>query len=113
MATATDPGDPFDAAMRLLGRRWAGAAVRAMLGGASRFGEIRARLPGVTDAVLSARLRELCASGLAVREVSTDPPVQVHYRLTPAGRDLRPVLAAIERYGVKHADLLAPSEDQA
>lgn len=92
--------------MRVLGRRWAGGVVRAMLDGASRFGEIRAALPGITDAVLSARLRELCARGLAVREVSADPPVQVRYSLTPAGRDLRPVLAAIERYGVKHAELL-------
>ena len=94
--------------MRLLGRRWAGGVVRAMLGGASRFAEIRAELNGVTDAVLSTRLRELCAAGLAVREVSEGSPVQVRYRLTPAGRDLRPVLAAIERYGVKHRDLLEP-----
>jgi DNA-binding HxlR family transcriptional regulator len=106
MPAATDPCEPFDAAMRLLGRRWAGAVVRAMLDGASRFGEIRAELPGITDAVLSTRLRELCARGLAVREVSTEPPVQVRYHLTPAGRDLRPVLTAIQRYGTKHADLL-------
>jgi DNA-binding HxlR family transcriptional regulator len=101
--------EPFDAAMRLLGRRWAGAVVRAMLDGATRFGEIRAALPGITDAVLSARLRDLCAMGLATREVTQDAPVQVRYRLTPAGRDLRPVLAAIEKYGVKHEDLLRDS----
>ena len=105
-ASDHDPCEPFDAAMRLLGRRWAGAVVRAMLGGATRFGEIRAALPGITDAVLSARLRELCAKGLAAREVSQEAPVQVRYRLTPAGRDLRPVLAAIEKYGVKHEALL-------
>jgi DNA-binding HxlR family transcriptional regulator len=106
MPAAADPCEPFDAAMRLLGRRWAGAVVRVMLEGASRFGEIRSAVPGLTDAVLSARLRELCAQGLATREVSDDIPVQVRYRLTQAGRDLRPVLAAIEKYGVKHADLL-------
>ena len=105
MPTA-DPCEPFDAAMRLLGRRWAGAVVRAMLEGASRFGEIRSAVPGVTDAVLSARLRELCARGLATREVSQNPPVQVRYRLTQAGRDLRPVLAAVEQYAVKHEPLL-------
>ncbi|WP_426247461.1 winged helix-turn-helix transcriptional regulator [Nocardioides sp. LHG3406-4] len=102
------PCEPFEAAMRLLGRRWAAAVVRAMLHGAGRFAEIRAELPGVTDGMLSARLRELCAAGLAVREVSDQPPVQVRYRLTPAGRDLRPVLAAIERYGERHRDLLDP-----
>lgn len=94
--------------MRLLGRRWAGGVVRAMLGGATRFAEVRAALPGITDAVLSTRLRELCAAGIAVREVSDDRPVQVRYRLTPAGEDLRPVLEAVERYGAAHRDLLEP-----
>lgn len=102
----TDPCEPFEVAMRLLGRRWTGGVVRAMLGGARRFGEIRAAVPGVTDAVLTTRLRELCAVGLATREVTDGPPVLVEYRLTPAGRDLRPVLNAVERYGTKHHDLL-------
>ena len=100
------PCEPFEAAMRLLGRRWAGAVVRAMLRGATRFGEIRAELPGITDAVLTTRLRELCALDLATRDVSPTTPVQVHYWLTPAGRDLQPVLVAIEEYGTKHEDLL-------
>ncbi|MPZ61343.1 MAG: hypothetical protein GEU93_08605 [Propionibacteriales bacterium] len=51
-------------------------------------------------------MRELCALGLATREVSQGSPVRVDYRLTAAGRDLKPVLAAIERYGVKHQALL-------
>lgn len=102
----TDRCEPFEAAMRLLGRRWAGAVVRAMLGGASRFGQIRAELPGITDAVLTTRLRELCEVGLATREVSGDSPVRVSYRLTEAGRDLQPVLRAVERYGVQHEEVL-------
>jgi DNA-binding HxlR family transcriptional regulator len=101
-----DPCEPFEAAMRLLGRRWTGGVVRAMLGGARRFVEIRAAVPGVTDAVLTTRLRELCAADLATREVSDGPPTRVEYLLTPAGRDLRPVLNAVERYGSKHHDLL-------
>ena len=101
-----DPCEPFEAAMRLLGRRWAGGVVRAMLGGGRRFGEIRAAVPGITDAVLTTRLRELCAAGLATREVTDGPPVRVEYRLTAAGRDLRSVLNAVERYGTKHHELL-------
>jgi DNA-binding HxlR family transcriptional regulator len=106
MAGRSDPCEPFDAAMRLLGRRWAGAVVRAMLDGAGRFGEIRARVPGITDAVLTTRLRELCARGLATREVAPGPPVTIRYRLTPAGADLAPVLDAVEKYGRRHQALL-------
>lgn len=101
-----DPCEPFEAAMRLLGRRWTGGVVRAMLGGARRFGEIRAAVPGITDPVLTTRLRELCVVGLATREVTDGPPVRVEYLLTPAGRDLRPVLNAVERYGTRHHELL-------
>lgn len=61
---------------------------------------------GSTDEVLTTRLRELCAAGLATRGVDEGPPVRVEYLLTPAGRDLRPVLNAVERYGAKHHDLL-------
>jgi DNA-binding HxlR family transcriptional regulator len=105
-----DPCEPFDAAMRVLGRRWAGAVVRAMLDGARRYGEIRAAVPGLTDAVLATRLRELCALGLARRDVVPGPPIEVRYALTPAGADLAPVLAAVEEYGRKHARLLRAGE---
>ncbi len=95
--------EPFEAAMLLLGRRWAGGVVRALLGGAERYGEVRDELPGVTDAVLTARLRELCAWGLARR---TEDKGTVRYELTAAGRDLAPVLDAVEDYGRRHHALL-------
>lgn len=101
-----DPCDSFEAAMRLLDRRWAGAVVRALQVGAHRFGEIRDHVPGITDAVLSSRLRELCAWGLATREYAVDRPRRVRYRLTDAGLDLEPVLRAIEDYGDRHRQLL-------
>lgn len=98
--------EPFEAAMTILGRKWSGAIVRAMLAGADRFGDVRRAVPGLTDAVLSTRLRELCDRGLVERTVIDDRPVSVSYTLTKAGRDLRPVLNAIEKYGRTHADLL-------
>ena len=41
-----------------------------MLEGAERFTEVRAGVPGISDAVLTARLRELCGHGLAERDVA-------------------------------------------
>lgn len=79
-------------ALGVLGRTWAGAVLSAMLGGAERFSEIKRAAPGVSDAVLTARLRELCARGFAVRHVDAGPPVGVRYALTDLGRDTRPVL---------------------
>lgn len=92
--------------MGILGRAWAGAVVQAMLGGAERFNDIARAVPGVTDGVLSARLRELCARGLAERAVTPGPPVSVAYRLTQAGRDVAPVLDAVRAYGRAHPEIL-------
>lgn len=95
----TLPCAPIEAAMEVLGRAWAGAVLQSMLGGAERFSDIRRAVPGVTDTVLTARLRELCARGFAVREVDAGPPVQVSYRLTELGRGTQPVLAALADFG--------------
>ncbi|MGB8022333.1 MAG: helix-turn-helix domain-containing protein [Candidatus Nanopelagicales bacterium] len=104
-----DDGDacsPIESAMGVLGRAWAGAVLQAMLDGNQRFTDIRRAAPGVTDAVLSARLRELCQRGFAERVVDAGPPVAVNYHLTEVGRDTEPVLAALQEFGRRHRELL-------
>ncbi len=96
----------IESVMGVLGRAWAGAVVEAMLDGRERFTDISRAVPGVTDGVLSARLKELCARGLAERTVAPGPPVSVTYRLTDAGRDLAPVLRAVRDYGGAHPEVL-------
>lgn len=98
MATVEDECAPFDEAMVLLGRRWAGGVVRAMLHGASRFTEIRSATPGVTDRTLSIRLKELETSGIIERRLVADRPARSDYHLTARGRALEPVLAEVERW---------------
>jgi DNA-binding HxlR family transcriptional regulator len=93
--------------MGILGRAWAGAVVQAILEGNDRFNDIARAIPGVTDGMLSARLRELCARGLLERAVEPGPPVSVTYRLTAAGRDVAPVLEAVRAYGQAHPEILA------
>lgn len=108
-SVAGDTCSPIETAMHVLGRAWAGAVLQAMLDGAERFSEIRRRVPGVTDAVLSARLRELCQRGFAERVVDPGPPVVVSYHLTDVGRDTRPVLRELQTFGVRHAQALGGS----
>ena len=85
----------FHHAVELIGARWSGAILRAMLLGCHRFAEIRSAVPGLSDTMLSQRLRELEAAGVVRREVHPTIPVRVDYHLTDAGRDLEPVLDAI------------------
>jgi DNA-binding HxlR family transcriptional regulator len=91
----------YHRAVELIGRRWTGAIVAVLLGedGPLRFTEVRAAVPGLSDRVLSQRLRELEAEHLVEREVHAGPPVRVAYALTDKGRDLAPVVRALERWG--------------
>lgn len=60
-----------------------------------RFNELLAAIPGISDRMLTARLRELEACGLAERRVLPGRPVGVEYALTEAGRDLQRALENI------------------
>ncbi|MHB1016955.1 MAG: winged helix-turn-helix transcriptional regulator [Coriobacteriia bacterium] len=87
--------DTFHHAIELIGRRWTGAIISVMLKGASRFCELRAAIPGISDRLLTERLRELEDAGIVAREVEATRPPQVTYRLTPKGQALGPVLESI------------------
>lgn len=96
-----------ESTLGVLGRAYAGAVLEAMLAGAERFTEIRRAVPGVTDATLSARLKELCARGFVERVVEPGPPVSVSYHLTEVGRDTAPVLESLRAFGRRHSGVLA------
>ena len=105
---AADLHDDCEAVHRvlgLLGRAWAGAVLWAMLDGADRFSLIRGAVPGVSDAVLTARLRDLCEHGLAERVVEAGPPTSVRYVATPAGHDARRLLRSLRDYARRHPEL--------
>lgn len=85
----------FHRAVELVGRRWTGAILSAMLGGATRFTDIVHAVPGLSDRLLSERLKELELEGIVTRIVHPDTPVRIEYRLTEKGRDLSSVTDAV------------------
>lgn len=88
----------FHRAVELIGRRWTGAVVQMLLPGPSRFNDLLAAVPGLSDRLLTERLRELENEGIVLRVVSAGPPLRVKYALTAAGRDLEPALSALARW---------------
>lgn len=88
----------FHAAVELIGKRWSGVIIRAMFGGAKHFSEFTANIPGLSDRLLSLRLKELETAGLVQRVVIPDKPVRIEYGLTEKGKALRPVIKEIERW---------------
>jgi DNA-binding HxlR family transcriptional regulator len=60
-----------------------------------RFGELRRAIPGITQQMLTAQLRELEADGLVSREVFPEVPPRVEYRITTKARGLGPTIQAL------------------
>jgi DNA-binding HxlR family transcriptional regulator len=103
-----DDGDfcpHYQKAVELVGRRWSGTILRALLDGPLRFSEISARIPEISDRSLSLRLKELEREGIMIRRVETSQPVKVSYGLTAKGRGLETAIAALEAWA---HDWLAP-----
>ena len=85
----------FHHAVELIGRRWTGAILRALLSGATRFSDLVNAVPGLSDRLLAERLRELEAEGIVTRTVIPAMPVRVEYHLTEKGRALESVMVAV------------------
>jgi len=85
----------YHRAVELIGRRWTGAILRAMLFGVTRFSDLAETIPGLSDRTLSERLKELEAEGLVVRSVIPETPVRIEYHVTEKGRSLWSVVEAV------------------
>jgi DNA-binding HxlR family transcriptional regulator len=86
-------------ALDAVGDRWALLVVRELLLGPKRFTDLRAGLPRVSPDVLAQRLRELEDVGV-VRRDHLPPPAASHvYELTDRGRELKPVILELGRWG--------------
>jgi DNA-binding HxlR family transcriptional regulator len=103
----------FHAAIELIGAKWSGAALQALFTGSHRFADLRAAIPGISDMMLTRRLRELEDAGLVERRVMPTSPVHVEYHLTQMGREARPVLDAVIGWSHKWIPVPAGATDDA
>ena len=88
----------FHCAIELIGKRWTGAIVVALTERPMRYRELGKAIPGLSDRLLSQRLRELEDEGLVERVVEAGSPVRVTYSLTVVGQELDPVLNELKSW---------------
>jgi DNA-binding HxlR family transcriptional regulator len=103
----------YEHAIQLLGKRWTGLILDSLLDGSRRFCELTATVEGLSDRVLSDRLRELESEGIVERIVYPQIPVRVEYRLTDKGRDLKPVVQSIHEWAQHWIELPQTSDEHA
>jgi DNA-binding HxlR family transcriptional regulator len=95
----------FHHAVELIGRRWTGAIISSMLVRPQCFNEFLSAIPGLSDRLLTERLRELESEGLVSRTVLPGPPVRVSYELTESGRDLEPAIEALGKWAERWVEV--------
>lgn len=95
----------YEYAVQLLGKRWTGLLLYALMDGPRRFCELTATVEGLSDRVLSDRLRELEVEGIIERVVYPRIPVRVEYQLTEKGRALKPVFDAVQDWATQWVEL--------
>jgi DNA-binding HxlR family transcriptional regulator len=101
-AMCTGAGSAVQRVFGLLGKRWTGMLLAALMGGPIHFVDFRRVVPGISERMLSDRLAELVASGMVVRDVDSGPPLRVRYGLTATGEALRPALVELGRWAEEH-----------
>lgn len=67
-----------------------------------RFGELRTSIPGITQHMLTAQLRELETDGLVSRTIFAEVPLRVEYQITEKARGLGPVMEALTVWWQAH-----------
>ena len=92
---------PASACFELLGQKWTAYLVWALQGGARRFSELILATPGLSDRMLSVRLKSLERAGIVTRRQYEQIPPRVEYALTDRGRDLAPVIVEMERWSLR------------
>lgn len=90
---------PVAMAAEVLCTRWTVVLLRELVAGSTRFNDLRRGVPNMSPALLVKRLRHLEEAGIIRRVASRIEPGVLEYQLTPAGRDLKPVIAAIGIWG--------------
>src|SRR5436305_14964149 len=102
---------PVEATLDVIGGKWKVVILFWLKDRTLRFGELRRKVPGVTERMLTQQLRELEDHGIVHRQVYAVVPPKVEYSLTPYGRTLRPITELMCTWGMQHMKRLAAAGD--
>lgn len=96
-------GCPVEATLMIIGGKWKGVILYHLFHNEIlRFGELKKMVEGVTQRMLTNQLRELENDDIIIRKVYAQVPPKVEYSLTKKGETLRPIIKALEIWGVKN-----------
>jgi len=96
------PECPVATTVQLIGSKWKLLIIRNLLARTWRFNELQKSLEGISQKVLTESLRSMERDGIIKREVFPEVPPHVEYSLSEIGESMRPIIQAMEEWGMKY-----------
>ena len=102
---------PVACTLDILGDKWTLLVVRDLILGKKTYSEFQSSQEAIPTNILAERLKRLQAQGVVTKQQYQDKPVRYEYHLTDKGRDLRPVLLAMVKWGNQYIEGTLTPED--
>lgn len=96
------PACPVATTVQLIGSKWKLLIMRNLLARPWRFNELRKDLEGISQKVLTDSLRSMEKDGIITRTVYAEVPPRVEYALSQLGESMRPIMDAMEQWGLDY-----------
>ena len=93
---------PIDFTINLISGKWSMWVLWTLQNDPLRFGEIRNRIPGITEKMLIQQLKKFESYNIVSRKVYYEVPPKVEYSLTEHGKSLKPIMSLIKQWGDEH-----------
>lgn len=101
---------PYYTAQKILSGKWAMIILHYLSERTLRFGELKKKLPDITQTTVTRQLRFLEESGLVIRTVYPEVPPKVEYKLSDIGVEFKEVLLSLEKWGGKYINYIKDNE---
>lgn len=95
-------GSPVNITLKVIGGKWKPEILWHLYNETLRFSELKRKVTGITQKMLTQELRELEENKIVLRTVHPVVPPKVEYSLTEYGKTLSPVLKSMADWGEKH-----------
>lgn len=96
------PACPVATTVQMIGSKWKLLIMRNLLQRPWRFNELKKDLEGISQKVLTDSLRSMEADGIVTRTIYPEVPPRVEYALSPLGESMRPIMDAMESWGIAY-----------
>lgn len=98
------PSCPVATTVQMIGSKWKLLILRNLLVRAWRFNELQKNLDGISQKVLTDSLRSMEADGIITRTAYPEVPPRVEYALSGLGESMRPIIEAMEKWGLDYKE---------